>query len=218
LWPLLEALALRAPPESGPREAERQALAAGMLDALGVLRDPRAAPVLRSAFDHGRSAAVVRAAARALGRLCDDTSLELLRRRAAGAGPHTLAAVGGLGPCRRLESAAELVAVLDTAADPAVAEAAAEALGVVGSSWAWRALGPGRVADANAVRQLCARALLSALRRPEARVQRTAARSLGMVEHPDTRRLGQELGTALGPEAQSLLAAVVARIERRLGL
>ena len=51
LLPMLEALAFDAPATDGLTEAEVTALTTGMLEAVGVLRDPRSGPVLQ---DGGR--------------------------------------------------------------------------------------------------------------------------------------------------------------------
>jgi hypothetical protein len=215
LWPLIEVLTLHAPPAEGASEAQRQALGAGMLEALGVLRDPRAASVLRAAFLRGRSRAVVHAAALALGRLCDDAGVELLTERASGSGPRARSAVGGLGQCRRLKSAERLATLLREASSSATAEDAARALGYVGSSWAWRALGRARHDEALAVRDVAARALLQAYTRVPTAARPAVGRALAMVEHPATRRLATEIASGLDAAARSALDRVIARIERR---
>jgi hypothetical protein len=216
LWPLLEALALRPPPLGGASDEQARALGAGLLEAVGVLRDPRAAPVLRAAFARSRSRAVVRAAAAALGRLCDDRSRELLGWHAARRGERALAAVRGLGQCRRRESAEQLAALLEATTEPTTAEAASEALGTIGSSWAWRALGPARADDATAIRDRALAALLLGYAQQHGAAQRAAGRALDMLEHPDTRRRARDLGGKLDPAAESALARIIARIEARI--
>jgi hypothetical protein len=216
LWPLLEVLALQAPATEGASDAQRQALGAGMLEALGVLRDARAATVLRAAFLRSRSRAVVQAAALGLGRLCDDASFALLTERASGSGVRARSAVAGLGQCRRLESAERLAALLEDAQSSPEAAAAAQALGHVGSSWAWRALGRARDAEALAAREVAARALLRGYARAPAATRPVLGRALAMVEHQATRRLAAQLASELDPEARATLDRVIARIERRV--
>ncbi|UQA56396.1 hypothetical protein [Polyangium aurulentum] len=185
LWPMLEAIALEKPPTDGLSSRDTEALAAGLLAAVGSLRDARSGPVLRVAFE--RSAAgsrVERAAAEAMGRLCGDAELSTLVARSAAGQERRLAAIGGLGECKRTESAKQL-AQIAAGSEEAAAEAAIGALGRVGSSWAWQALGREAEAQGEAVRSIAARGLVDAFvahRRAEARAE--VQKAILLVEHP----------------------------------
>lgn len=107
LMPMLERLAFTAPPrEVDLPDSAWDALGVGMLDAVGALRDPRARPVLESVLAHAQSDATRRAAAGALGRVCDAGAAEQLI--AAAAGPSGLPVLEALGHCRRPEVGAAL--------------------------------------------------------------------------------------------------------------
>lgn len=145
LMPMLEALAVQQPERGSLTNEEWDALALGMLDAVGMIRDPRARPVVLAAFETGGlRPKVVAAAGRALGRLGGDQELAMLVKHAKDGDALAPYAVAGLGWMRRVESAKHLAALLASTKDATLAATAAEALGTVGSSWAWRALGEAR--------------------------------------------------------------------------
>jgi hypothetical protein len=184
LLPMLSALAIEAP-RRALSERERNALTSGMLEAVGRLRDPRSAPVLRAALEGASKDPVVRrAAAEALGRLCGDADLALLIKHASPGDGAREAAIHGLGQCKRIESAHHLASTLESAADDATAAAAAGALGLVGSSWAWKAMGPASEATGLAVREVAARALVKAFAVRGGDVRARVGQSMLEVEHP----------------------------------
>lgn len=215
LLPMLEALAFRAPDRRGATDAEWTALSVGMLEAVGVLRDPRSSAVLREAFRRARAPQVQRAAAEALGRLCDDPGLALLRRRATGTSPSSSAAIRGLGQCRRMASARLLASLLAEEARPKRAATLAESLGTMGSSWAWQALGPARADEGRQVREAAVRALVPAFIRHRGPARAAAARALGMVESPSTRAVADQHQGAADASTQAALDRIVRRIEAR---
>ena len=138
LMPMLDVLAV-----SGYGRAlsddERDTLVLGALDAVGSLRDRRAEPVLRAAFERMRSPDAVRAAARALGALAGDGEVALLTAAARAPGMRQAAALEGLGVSRRTDAALAIADVLDGATDAAVVTGAARGLAEAGSTWAQHA-------------------------------------------------------------------------------
>ncbi|MBI4702123.1 MAG: HEAT repeat domain-containing protein [Deltaproteobacteria bacterium] len=216
LLPMLDALAFQAPARRGATDAEQRALAVGMLDAVGRLRDARSRPVLESALRQ-RDDEVVRAAALALGRLCDTGSFELLRSAARGSDlardPRRLAAVAGLGECRRLGSARVLGAMMGATRDPVAAQALAEALGSVGSSWAWRAKGPKAEAESLAVRRLAAEALVRAFIGQDGGARQALGRALVLVEHPATPDLLREARARADAQTGREIDRLLGRLE-----
>ena len=113
-------------------------------------------------------------------------------------------AVAGLGWMRRVESAKHLAALLASTKDATLAATAAEALGTVGSSWAWRALGEKRAAEGLAVRKICAEALAPSFVRQKGDVRTRAAESLLMIEHPATVDLLRSARPAKGAAAKAV--------------
>jgi hypothetical protein len=142
LFPMLDILAV-----SGASRAltadERDTLVLASIEALGALRDRRAEPVLRGAFERMTSPDAVRAAARALGTLNGDAEVALLTAAARAAGLRQAAALEGLGVTRRIEVAPTLTAALDSSEEATVL-GAARGLAELGSTW-------GQVASGHAV-------------------------------------------------------------------
>lgn len=190
LWPMLGVLAEAAP--EGDPSALRFRIA--VLDAVAKLKSPEAAPVF-SAILGGpeRDPRVAVAAARGLGMLCRDEDVTTLRGFAAG-GARQLAAIEGLGSCRRGESGAALRGLIEARPDALVAGTAARALGRWGSSWAWQAMGAAASEASVAERDAAVRSLVSAWSsyRGDARLE--IERALLMLDRPGTPAVIGELG------------------------
>jgi hypothetical protein len=210
LLAMLDALALDAPTRGSLTDAEWDALAIGMLEAVGMLRDVRARPVLLAAFEASARPEVLNAVARALGRLGGDPELAMLTKHAKKGDSLMLAAIHGLGQLRRVEAAKHLASLLASTTDEAVAEEIANALGTTGSSWAWKAFGAKYATQALEVRKVCAQALASGF----VRVKGTAARNaisegILMVEHPETVDYLKAARPASGATAKAVDALIV---------
>ena len=215
LFPILEALAVKAPERGSLNDAEWDALKIGMLEAVGVIGDARARPVVLATFEApGLGESVQLAAGRAVGRLAGDAELALLTKHAVKGDALLLAAIAGLGEMRRVESAQHLASLLSTTKDADVAKAAAEALGVLGSSWAWRALGPKAEATGLAVRKVCAEALVPKLTRSQGQARIAVGDAILMVDHPTTVDLLKSERATAGKSVQAV-DAVIARVERQ---
>ena len=216
LLPMLSALAIEGP-RRALSERERSALTAGMLEAVGRLRDPRSAPVLRAALEGASKDPVVKqAAAEALGRLCGDADLALLIKHAAAGDELRAAAIQGLGQCKRVESARHLASTLEAATDDATAAAAARALGLVGSSWAWKAMGPAAEATGLAVREVAARALIKAFPLRSGEVRARLGKSILEVEHPILSELIEKARASAQPELQMAFETLQKQLARQL--
>lgn len=188
LLPMLNELAFDAPPRGDLSDREWDALTIGLLDAVGVLRDARSGPVLRAVFEgsSARSASVQRAAAQAVGRLCGDAELGTLLKRAATGNAMELAAIAGLGECRRVESAKHLAGLLAAASDDASLQAIVSALGSVSSSWAWKTRGPSAEAAGLEVRAIAAKALVASFVQHTGDLRDQIRRSLSLADHKGT--------------------------------
>lgn len=209
LLPMLEALAFKAPPRGDLKDAEWDALAIGMFEAVGGLRDARSRPVLHAAFGNkSLRPEVLGAVGRALGRLGGDPELQLLTKHAVSGDPLELPAVMGLGELRRIESAQHLAKHLQATKSEQVAAAIADALGMLGSSWAWRALGPSQEKTGLSVREVCARALATTIAKRGSAAQSAASDSLLMVEHPNAIGILRSARPASGAGAKAIDRAI----------
>jgi len=214
LLPMLSALAFDAP-RTALTEKERNALTAGMLEAVGMLRDPRSAAVLHIALEGGsRDPVVRRAAAEAVGRLCGDAELALLIKHTASGDELAEASIHGLGQCKRMEGAKQLAALLAAAPDDATAEVVAAALGVAGSSWAWQAMGPSAEATGLAVREIAARALVDAFPRRGGAARARIGKSMLLVEHPLLPALIEKARASAQPDVQVAFTTLQKQLAR----
>ncbi|MBK7580107.1 MAG: hypothetical protein IPI67_07855 [Myxococcales bacterium] len=215
LLPMLEALAFKAPERGSLTDVEWDALALGMLEAVGVLKDTRASAVVDAIFEaQGLRDGVRLAAARAAGRLGGEAELKLLTSHAKSGDPLELAAIHGLGEMMRLESAKHLAQILSTTKDDAVATAAATALGTLGSSWAWRSLGPKAAPTGREVRRLCSAALIPRYARSKGSLRIAASEALLMVDHPETLDLLRSERSMSGADRKAV-DALIAKVERQ---
>ncbi len=215
LLPMLEELAFEAPARGSATDAEWRVLAAGLLRAVGVLRDPRALPVLMAVFDDvAQDPEIARAAAEGLGRACTDDAFAALKKQSAAGQPHRLAAIAGLGECRRVQTAEHLASLLASESDATAAEAIAAALGSVGSSWAWKAMGPGAAAAGDAARATAARALVGAVVKGSPTVRVRARKALVMIEHPLTLELVAQARPSADEGAKVELDALARQLRR----
>jgi len=187
LLPMLNALAFEAPKRNAATEVEWRALKVGMLEAVGYFADQRSAPVLQAVFNSKQHAFVLQAAAEAMGSLCDGSSVEVLRQALAAGATRRAAAIRGLGECRSYEAAEVLAKELDKSTSATDAAQLARALGIVGSSWAWKAMGANRHAEGLKVRRLAAVAVVRSYQRFKDAAARDNHRfALTMCEHPKT--------------------------------
>lgn len=214
LLPMLEALAFEVWPRGAATDPEWEALEVGMLEAVAALHDPRSGSVLRAAYRIPQAAATRRAAAEGLGLLCDAASLSALTAGLSDA--RRGAAIWGLGHCRTEVAAERLVAALDGARSAGEAGEIARALGMLGSSWAWQAMGSERAVQGVAIRASVAAALVRGyVRFAEDGVRAHLASSLGMVAHPATRDIVAKHGGRADAVTRRRLDGLATRIERR---
>jgi hypothetical protein len=213
LLPMLEALAFDVWDRSGATDEEWRALTVGMLEAVGALRDPQSSAVLATAFSKASHPDLQRFSAEAVGQLCDDAGLSLLK--GALSGNKRSAAIAGLGECRRGEAASLLVAELDKATTPGEAEVLSRALGVLSSSWAWQTLGPAKKAEGLEVGRKASEALVRAFVRFDRKAREAAQFGLTMASHPNIRAIAQKQRGGADAATSKRLDALVDIIERR---
>ncbi len=216
LLPMLSALAFEAPVDSARTEGETTALTIGMLEVVGELRDARSAPVLTAVFEaSAKKPRIALAAAIGLGRLCRAEEATLLETHAAKAGALQIAAISGLGYCRRESSALKLAEILASSKDAGVMEAAAKALGVIGSSWAWKAASKaGSSSSGEQVRAIAAKALVSGFARVSEEARAPFQAALMMVDHESTKAWILNAKVNADTRTSEALDKLLLRVER----
>jgi len=170
--------------ESDPTltESARTAWRAGVIEALGHLRDPRARDVLAPLLDDA-DPIVARAAAEAIARLGDDASIAILAPRIA---KGELAAVAGAGYARRRSVASALSALLATRPSAEVARAASRSLAENGAAWAWKTGKTAVPSEEHEVRAVSARALIGTFVGYDGEARQAAANALLVIDDPST--------------------------------
>ncbi len=207
LLPMLDALAVSGYPRALSAE-ERETLTVGLLEAVGYLRDRRAAPVLRAAFVQETAPDALRAAARGLAALDDAASWEALRTAATGDTARAPVALAALGASPRPEASTLLLGRLSDR-DPAVVAAAARGLSERHGTWAVTAR---RTQDAQ--RPAVAAALVAAYARAtDAATQEALQTAVLALGAPESAGLAEDAARA--PGADSARLTRLARMARR---
>ncbi|MBI5531258.1 MAG: hypothetical protein HY898_00985 [Deltaproteobacteria bacterium] len=212
LMPMLEEIALNAAPRGTLSDAAWSAWRAGLVEAVGGLRDPRAEPVLAAVLDSPvTDPLIVEAAAAAYGKLATDAVAARLVALSRVASSRQMSILSGMGNCRRTVVADRLAEAMAAASDDATARALARALGDVGSAWAWKSAGMGHLDEEQAVRGAAARALVAALplHGPDARLKITAA--VLVVDHPSTLALIDAEKAGASPDGKAALDELARR-------
>lgn len=185
LFPMLEMLALDGPARGKMNDTSWTTLRVGLIEAVGLVRDTRATPVLAAILDRESDFEVVRAAAEALGRIGDDASAKKLARLATTNNPKQAAVVSALGECRRTV-AANALAKLTSSSDEAQLLAVVKSLGTVGNAWAWETPDVSKTGEGLQVRAIAARALMGVFVKSTGYVRSKAERALLVVNDPAT--------------------------------
>jgi hypothetical protein len=210
--PMLEVLAFAEQPGLADTPAEKRALAVGLLRAVGVARQPVAAPVLREVYLTTTDEVIRGEAAEALGRLGGDAELKVLQAHTG----DTLrwATLKGLGECMRLESAQTLANLLSE--QPNDATDVVRALGDVSSSWAWTAMvraGKTTEAQAMQVRSLAAQALIKAVAWAPQQVRDAIGQSLQMAEHPQSQQWLLDAQAGATPQLKAVYGTLAGKLQ-----
>lgn len=189
LHPMLEMLAFDAHAPKDLTETAARALRLGLVEAVGIVRDARALPVLSALVGPGeRDDAIVRSAAEALGRIGTDEALDVTRASLAKAAPGSSreqALLDGVSAFKRLAAAKLLATRLASKPDEATARVVARSLGGVGNAWAWTAL-TDRAEEAE-TRDLAARALVMAVGSYRGETRAAIERAVLVVDAPTTK-------------------------------
>ncbi len=225
LMPMLElvAWAAHAPVDLAP--SARAALRVGLVEAVGIIRDARAVPLLARIALRERDVDMTRASADALGRIGTDDAYEALlaalaSANAAAAGSDSgsdrvRALLAGIGSSRRVDGATLLAKRLErgpSQPDAAAAKALAQALGTAGNAWAWKTLRSRT--DEGAVREIAARALVKAYLAYPGEARTAATNALLVVDDPHTTALVTDARRAASTDEATALDALTAKLAK----
>lgn len=212
LMPMLEMLALDAPRglPSGSAAAVRRSL----IEAVGLVRDARALPVLGAILeDTSEDAETTRTVTEAVARIgSDEAATRIIAALEAARDARARAILSGMGECRRVRAVEALASRLRATSDEATARVAARALGRAGNAWAWETEAD-RSAEAT-IRAAAARALVDAFVRQSGEARDAASNALMVVDAPGTPALIAAAKKGASPDAARALDALAARFTR----
>ena len=213
LMPALEMIAL-APPRSVPGASGR-AIRRELIEAVGLLRDPRALRVLSPILDDvAEDFETTRTATEAMARIGTEAAAQkILSVLATAPADRARAVIGGMGECRQLPVIEALAERLRTATDETTARIAARSLGRAGNAWVWPTLRDRR--EETRIRETAARALVDAFVRHEGEARSAASNALMVVDAPETPALIADARRATSsPETARALDELAARFAR----
>ncbi|MBX3191720.1 MAG: hypothetical protein KF819_32305 [Labilithrix sp.] len=157
-----------------------------LVEAVGLVRDPRATGVLGAIVDDAsEDRETTRTATEALARIgTEEAARRIVTALDAARDERARAILEGMGECRRAFAVDALAARLRATNDEADARVAARSLGRAGNAWAWRTLADR--AEEDRVREIAARALVDAFVRHRGEARDAAANALMVVGDPRT--------------------------------
>jgi hypothetical protein len=210
LLALLEPLAFPERFSMPSREAARISLRAGLLEAAGALRDPKAAPLFREVLAGASEYYEVRAAAEALGKLGIESDVANLAQRVKTASPLQNAIIAGVGDCRKVAIVEALGAVPTD--NETTARLIANALGRIGSSWAWETPALRALPEGPAVRAAAAKQAIHVYLATDGSTRATAADALTTVAWPQTTKIMETFRGTATPAQREALDALAPRV------
>jgi hypothetical protein len=189
LLPMLELVAFDAPALApGETPADRASVSRDLVEAIGLLHDPRAMPVLVAVLARDGDFATTRTSAEAVARMdTDEAASALVASVGKATGERATAILAGMGSCHRAVVARTLADRLAARPDDAAARHVMKSLGHVGSAWAWKTLADRR--DEAASRETAARALVSAYVQYTGEARDAAGKALLVVDDSHTNAL-----------------------------
>ncbi len=213
IYPLLEELAFSAEPQGDLTNSAWLSWRVGLIEAVGSMRDPRAAPVLFALLDAPSSDfLVMQAAAEAVAKLETDVAAARLIRLSRDHGVRRDAAVAGMGHCRTKPIVDRLVKILEEQPERALAMHAIKSLGTAANAWVWEMPVMAGAPDQAHVRETAVRALVAAFVRWDGEVREKALHGILVVDHPNTPEL---LAAARKDAATDELRAALDRLASR---
>jgi hypothetical protein len=218
LWPMVAIIALTGPDTSQLEPSALTALRAGLLEAVGGIRDARVSAVLMAVMEKQDADPVVfQAAVGAVAKLGHDEAIQHLESSLGQASGETrLMILRGMGLCRRAVIAQRLADELEKTISERTARVLVHALSDVGNSGAWGTSVIQKSGEEASTRSLAATALVKAYVRFDGEVRQAASNGVMVVNHPaSTAQIDLELSEADASQRVAL-EALQARIERGL--
>lgn len=184
LLPMLDVLVFDAPAELS--QEHRSTVRRDVVEAVGLLRDARALPVLSALLERDAEPSMIRTVAEAVARQDSAEAAALLVDAfARSTGERQVAIARGMGMCHKEAVASALADKLASRPSTPLAMGTILALGHVGNAWAWKTLAD-RSEETN-TRALAAKALVNAfVASSDEDVREAAAKSLLLVDAPST--------------------------------
>jgi hypothetical protein len=212
LMPMLEMLALDSP--RGIPAASAASVRRDLIEAVGLLKDARALPVLSAILDDtSEDAETTRTTTEAVARIgTEEAATRILRALEASSGDRTRAIVAGMGDCRRLRVTEALASRLRATADDATARVAARALGRAGNAWAWKTIADR--SEETRIRATAAKALVDSYARRDGEARDAASNALMVVDAPETPAFIADAKRGASTDVVKALDALAARFAR----
>ncbi len=214
LLPMLELLAFNKVSEAELTDGAKLSLEVGLLEAVGVLRDPRAEPVLKTLVAlPGQDPLLTRAAAEAYGTFQTDEVAKNLVQLSRGDDVRAQAVRAGMGSCRRVTVAKELGAALKSASTDLEVVSLSRALSDVANAWAWKTPGVVVKGEQAQVRAEAARALMASFVSRTGELRQAASNALMVVDAPETPALISAASRGASPELKAALVTLKDRFD-----
>lgn len=210
LMPMLEMLAIEAP-KGVPADA-LPSVRRDLIEAVGLLRDAKALPVLTAILDDkSEDADTTRSAAEAVARLnSDEAATRILIALDASSGERTRAILAGMGECRRMKITEALASRLRSNTDEATGRVIARSLSRAGNAWAWQTAAD--KTDEARIREAAARALVDGFVHQTGEARDAAAKALLVVDDSHTPALIADARKAASPDLQKALDDLAAKL------
>lgn len=224
LLPMLDMLAFGTNVPSDLTSTAKSALRVGLVEAVGIVRDARAVPVLaKLAAKESTDAELTRASADALGRIATDDAMLALTSAITSAESSAPAAdargsdryhalLMGLGASRRPDAVTLLTKKLDAKPSEATAQAIAKSLGIAGNAWAWKTFSDRT--NESAVRSAAARSLVRIYVSYPGDARSAAAKALLVVDSADTPSLIADARKSADADTHVALDSLTARLAK----
>lgn len=204
LMPMLEMLAVEQSVPANQPPTARLALEHGLIEAVGLLKDAKALPILTGILAKTKDAQTTFMTAEAIARLGSDDAVATLTAALKGADvTRSRAIYRGLGACRRLASIQAISSQLDSHPDAESASILAKSLGHAGNAWGWKA--GGNSAEEGSSRDLAARSLMKAFVGYEGETRIAAQKALLVVDAGVTKQLIADARKGASPSLSAAL-------------
>jgi len=215
LFPLLKHIAVDDPGQNGLTDTAWLAWRVSLLEAVGMLRDERSAPVLKAILEsNGDDFLVLQAAATSYAKLGSDMVARDLISMLSKPDPLYSAIITGMGYCRRHIIAQQLGVLLQEKPDSKTALIIARALGSVGSAWAWRTEIISRCGEEMITRTTAVQALIDSYLVYDRDVQKIMTQAILVVDHPDTLNLIEQVKAQSTRDTHDLLDQLARRFQQ----